>query len=46
MRIFHYLFPRRPSRREAEMAYLRESVSRYDLERRERDIAAGRFASF
>lgn len=33
-----------PSRREAELAYLNEAVSLYDLERREREIARGKFA--
>lgn len=32
------------SRRELELAYLNQSVSRYDLERRERDIQHGLFA--
>jgi hypothetical protein len=34
-----------PSRREAELAYLNDAVSRYDLERREREIAGGKFAA-
>jgi hypothetical protein len=38
------LFTRHETRREAEMAYLNAAVSRYDLERRERDIALGKFA--
>jgi hypothetical protein len=36
----------RPNRREAELAYLNEAVSRYDLERREREIARGKFAGY
>lgn len=44
MTFLHSLFSRRPSRREAELAYLSQSVSLYDLERREREIAAGKFA--
>lgn len=44
MRVFQYLFPRHLSRREAELVYLNEAVSRYDLEQREREIAAGKFA--
>ncbi|MFO1174606.1 MAG: hypothetical protein U1E48_05290 [Paracoccaceae bacterium] len=34
------------SRRELELAYLNQSVSRYDLERREKDIQAGLFAGY
>lgn len=45
MILFRNLFPRRQSRREAELAYLNASVSLYDLERREREIAGGKFAS-
>ncbi|MGB8817901.1 MAG: DUF3563 family protein [Rhizobiaceae bacterium] len=37
------LFAKQPSRREREMAYLGRSVSIYDLERREREIALGKF---
>ena len=44
MTLFQKLFPRRQSRREAELAYLNAAVSRYDLERREREIALGKFA--
>lgn len=39
----NFLRPR-PTRREAELAYLNEAVSLYDLERREREIARGKFA--
>jgi hypothetical protein len=39
------LFPRRQSRREAELAYLNDAVSLYDLERREREIAYGKFVA-
>ena len=45
MNLFRNLFPRRQSRREAELAYLNASVSLYDLERREREIAMGKFAA-
>ncbi|WP_395003849.1 DUF3563 family protein [Cypionkella sp.] len=44
MTIFRNLFPRRPSRRDQELAYLNASVSLYDLEQREREIARGKFA--
>lgn len=44
MRFLHRLFSRRPTRRELELAYLAQSVSRHDLERREREIDAGLFA--
>ncbi len=44
MTLLRTLFPRRQTRREAELAYLNESVSRYDLEQREREIDQGRFA--
>ena len=39
-------FPALPSRAAREMAYLNGSVSLYDLESRERDIARGKFAGF
>ena len=41
---FLKLFPRRQSRREAEIAYLNGAVSLYDLECREREIDRGLFA--
>jgi len=44
MNLIRRLFPRPMSRREAELAYLNASVSRYDLERREAEIAHGKFA--
>jgi hypothetical protein len=44
MTIFRNLFPRRLSRRDQELAYLNASVSMYDLEQRERDVARGKFA--
>lgn len=44
MKLFARLFAHGPTRREAEMNYLADSVSRYDLERREREVALGRFA--
>ena len=40
------LFPKAPTRHEMEMDYLSKSVSIYDLERREREVARGRFRSF
>lgn len=40
------LFPKMPSRHDMEMDYLKRSVSIYDLERREREVAQGRFRSF
>ena len=40
------LFPKMPTRRDAEMAYLNDSVSIYDLERREREVSQGRFRSY
>jgi hypothetical protein len=43
MTLFQNLFPRRLSRRDAELAYLNAAVSLYDLERREREIAQGKF---
>lgn len=46
MTLFQNLFPRRQSRREAELAYLNAAVSLYDVECREREIAAGKFARF
>lgn len=45
MRFIINFLHQRPSRREAELAYLNEAVSRYDLERREREIAGGKFAA-
>lgn len=42
--LINHLFPRRASREDLELAYLRDSVSIYDLECREREIAAGKFA--
>ena len=46
MTLFRNLLPRRLSRREAELAYLNQSVSLYDLECREREIAQGKFAGY
>ena len=46
MSFLQSLFPRRQTRREAELAYLAQSVSLYDLERREREIMQGKFAAF
>lgn len=44
MTFLKHLFPRRQSRQDIERAYLNQAVSRYDLECREREIAAGKFA--
>jgi hypothetical protein len=46
MTLFRNLFPRRQTRREAELAYLNQAVSLYDIEQRERDIDQGKFARF
>lgn len=46
MTLLQNLFPRRQNRRDAEMAYLNAAVSLYDLERREREIAGGKFATY
>ena len=43
-RLITQLFPRIPSQDARERAYLDGSVSIYDLECRERDIARGKFA--
>lgn len=43
MHFFRNLFPRRQSRQDAELAYLNGSVSLYDIECREREIACGKF---
>lgn len=45
MRILQSLFAR-PSRRDLERAYLNEAVSLFDLDRREREIAAGKFSTY
>lgn len=45
MTLFRKLFARVQSRREAELAYLNQSVSLYDVERREREIERGKFAN-
>lgn len=47
MRMFlQRLFAPSPSRLELERAYLDRSVSIYDLERRQREIAEGRFSRY
>lgn len=46
MSILTQLFPRRLDRRTLELNYLKEAVSRYDLECREREIERGKFARF
>ncbi len=46
MTLFRTLFPHRQTRREAELAYLNQAVSRYDIEQREREIERGKFARF
>ncbi|EEW26891.1 hypothetical protein [Rhodobacter ferrooxidans] len=44
--LFRRLFPLFVTREDAELAYLNQSVSLYDLERREAEIARGKFAGF
>lgn len=46
MKLLNFVFPRRQSRHDAEIAYLSAAVSRYDLEMREREIERGKFANF
>lgn len=46
MTLLNFVFPRRQSRHDAEIAYLSAAVSRYDLEMREREIERGKFANF
>ena len=46
MYMFQHFLPRRMTRREAELAYLNEAVTPYDLERREREVSAGKFAAY
>lgn len=46
MHLFQHFLPNRTTRREAELAYLNRAVSIYDLERREREIEQGRFATY
>ncbi len=46
MTFLRRIFPRQPSRQEVERGYLDQAVSLYDLERRQRDIEHGKFASF
>lgn len=46
MAIIRFLFPRSISRREAEYAYLNGAVTLIDLERREREIMAGKFKGY
>lgn len=45
-RLFRRIFPALPRRADRELAYLNGSVSRYDLQCREQEIARGKFASF
>lgn len=45
-RLFRRIFPALPSRADRELAYLNGSVSLYDLESRELEIARGKFARF
>ncbi len=40
------LFARMPSRQDREMEYLNRSVTIYDLERRQREVAQGKFRNF
>lgn len=46
MSLLRSIFRRPASRAERELAYLNASVSLYDLEHREREIAAGLFARY
>lgn len=46
MKLLKFIFPSRVSRRDAEIAYLAESASLYDLEMREREITRGKFAAY
>jgi hypothetical protein len=45
MNLFNRLFAKPATRREREMAYLNRSVTIYDLERRQREVANGMFCS-
>lgn len=40
------IFARPATRQQREMAYLNESVSIYDLESREREVARGKFRGY
>lgn len=44
--LFRRIFPVLPSRADRELAYLNGSVSLYDLESREQEIARGKFSQF
>ena len=44
MQLFRHFLPHRLTRCEPGLAYLNDAVSPYDLERREREVAAGKFA--
>lgn len=46
MKLIQFIFPRRLSRRDAEIAYLSASANLYDLEMREREIMRGKFAGY
>ena len=46
MNKFLKLLPRRKTRHEAELEYLNDAVSIYDLECREREVERGRFSQF
>lgn len=40
------LFGKHPTRAEREMEYLNRSVTIFDLERRQREVAQGKFRSY
>jgi hypothetical protein len=40
------LFGKMPTRRDREMEYLNRSVTIFDLERRQREVAQGKFRSY
>jgi hypothetical protein len=40
------LFAKMPSRQDREMDYLNRSVTIFDLERRQREVAQGKFRNF
>ncbi len=42
-RLLRFITARIPSRHDVEMAYLNQSVSIHDLEKRQHEIALGRF---
>ena len=40
------LFGKQPTRQDREMEYLNRSVTIFDLERRQREVAQGKFRSY